>query len=57
MPKLLHVGCGSKRKAQTTKGFNTPEWEEIRLDIDESLQPDIIGSMTDLRAIGGCRLF
>lgn len=51
MPKLLHVGCGSKRKAQTTKGFNTPEWEEIRLDIDESLQPDIIGSMTDLRAI------
>jgi ubiquinone/menaquinone biosynthesis C-methylase UbiE len=51
MPKFLHVGCGSKRKAQTTKGFNTPEWEEIRLDIDRAVQPDIIGSMTDMKAI------
>lgn len=48
MQKLLHVGCGPKRKNKTTQGFNTPEWTEIRFDIDRSVNPDIIGSMTDM---------
>jgi len=51
MQKFLHVGCGFKHKAQTTRGFNTPEWKEVRLDIDESVAPDVIGSMTDMKAI------
>lgn len=51
MAKFLHVGCGNKRKNQTTRGFNTAAWEEIRLDIDPSIQPDVIGSMTDMSAI------
>lgn len=51
MKSFLHVGCGPKRKAQTTKGFNTPEWHEIRLDIDPSAQPDVIGTMTDMSAV------
>jgi hypothetical protein len=51
MPKLLHVGCGPKRKAQTTPGFNTPDWEEVRLDIDPSVAPDVIGTMTDMGAV------
>jgi len=51
MKKFLHVGCGFKQKAQTTRGFNTPEWAEIRLDIDGSVVPDVIGSMTDMKAI------
>lgn len=42
---FLHVGCGSKRKDQTTKGFNTPDWPELRLDIDENVNPDIVGSL------------
>jgi len=49
--KLLHIGCGPKRKDKTTKGFNTPEWSEIRLDIDASVQPDVIGTMTDMQAV------
>lgn len=48
---FLHVGCGGKRKEQTTRGFNTPDWHEVRLDIDPQVQPDILGSMLDLRAI------
>jgi len=32
----LHVGCGAKHKDLTTRGFNTPEWHELRLDIDPS---------------------
>jgi predicted SAM-dependent methyltransferase len=51
MKTLLHVGCGPKRKAQTTRGFNTEAWREIRLDIDSSVQPDVIGTMTDMSAV------
>ena len=51
MPLFLHVGCGSKRKNQTTWGFNQDDWKELRLDIDAAVNPDIIGTMTDLSAI------
>lgn len=51
MPRFLHVGCGPKSKDQTTPGFNTPEWHELRLDIDEAVKPDVIGTMTDMAAV------
>jgi len=51
MNTFLHVGCGPKRKDRTTKGFNTPDWTEIRLDIDPSVSPDVIGTMTDMSAV------
>ncbi len=51
MPAFLHVGCGALRKANTTRGFNTDDWIEVRLDIDPGAQPDIVGSLTDLSAI------
>jgi predicted SAM-dependent methyltransferase len=51
MKSFLHVGCGPKRKDRTTKGLNTPDWSEIRLDIDASVQPDVIGTMTDMSAV------
>jgi predicted SAM-dependent methyltransferase len=51
MKSFLHVGCGLKRKDRTTKGLNTPEWSEIRLDIDASVHPDVIGTMTDMSAV------
>lgn len=49
--RLLHVGCGPKTKAATTNAFNTDEWEEVRFDIDEAVNPDVIGTMTDMSAI------
>ncbi|MEY2593661.1 MAG: hypothetical protein RI972_1350 [Pseudomonadota bacterium] len=49
--KLLHVGCGPKSKAHTTRGFNTAAWTEIRLDIDPGVQPDVAGTMTDMRSV------
>lgn len=48
---FLHIGCGPKRKDQTTRGFNTDAWTELRLDIDESVQPDLVGTMTDMSAV------
>src|SRR5882724_3187896 len=51
MPTFLHVGCGHAGKAQTTKGFDTLDWREVRLDIDPAVRPDIVGSMTDMAAV------
>lgn len=51
MKRFLHVGCGQKRKDRTTAGFNTAQWVEVRLDIDASVAPDIIGTMTDMAAV------
>ena len=48
---FLHVGCGPKHKDKTTRGFNTPEWAELRFDIDQSVNPDIIGTMTNMAAV------
>tara|TARA_B100001540_G_scaffold94919_1_gene85590 strand:+ start:2331 stop:2954 length:624 start_codon:yes stop_codon:yes gene_type:complete len=51
MKKFLHVGCGPKTKLQTTPVFASEEWEEIRLDIDENCNPDIIAALPDLSDI------
>ena len=53
---FLHIGCGQKRKDQTTSGFNTEAWRELRLDIDERVHPDIIGTMTDMSAVADASL-
>jgi predicted SAM-dependent methyltransferase len=49
MKTFLHVGCGPKRKEQTTAGF--ADWSELRFDIDESVQPDLVGTMTDMSSV------
>jgi predicted SAM-dependent methyltransferase len=51
MKTLLHVGCGADRIIRTTPGFNDGTWQEIRLDINELNQPDVIGSMTDMSGV------
>lgn len=48
---FLHVGCGPATKANTTPAFNSEAWQEIRLDINPQVNPDIIGTMTDMSAV------
>ena len=48
-PVFLHVGCGQKTKKFTP--FANKDWNEIRLDIDSSVQPNLVGTMTDLSAV------
>jgi predicted SAM-dependent methyltransferase len=48
-PVFLHVGCGPKRQGQTP--FAGKPWCERRLDIDASVQPDLVGTMTDMGAV------
>jgi SAM-dependent methyltransferase len=47
---FLHVGCGPQNKT-ALKGFNTDEWREIRFDIDKSVRPDIVGTLTDMSRV------
>jgi SAM-dependent methyltransferase len=48
---VLHVGCGSWREKSLHGNFRTPEWREIRLDINPEAEPDIVASMTDMSAV------
>ena len=46
-PLLLHVGCGGDPKPVWAT-----EYKEVRLDIDESQRPDIVGNMVEMGEIG-----
>ncbi len=48
---FLYIGCGPKRKDKTTRAFNTDAWRELRLDIDARVDPDIMGSMTNMSTV------
>lgn len=50
MKTFLHVGCGPQNKSGL-KGFDSPNWREIRFDIDPSVHPDIEGTLTDMHAV------
>ena len=50
MKKLLHVGCGPQH-VLGRHGFDAASWQELRLDIDPTVVPDIIGTMTDMSAV------
>ena len=50
MKIFLHVGCGPQNKS-TCLGFNNDNWKEIRLDIDENVKPDIVGTLTDMKLV------
>jgi len=49
MKKFLHVGCGPQTKSNL-KGFN--DWDELRFDIDPKVNPDFVGSLIDMSAVG-----
>jgi predicted SAM-dependent methyltransferase len=51
MRTFLHVGSGLNYKDRTTLGFNTPEWKEVRFDIDPRVEPDIVGTMLDMSGV------
>jgi predicted SAM-dependent methyltransferase len=48
---VLNVGSGTYVAGRLHPLFCTPIWQETRLDIDERVQPDVVGSITDMKAI------
>lgn len=49
--KFLHVGSGRQNKFNTTNEFKNEYWDEVRLDIDPDVKPDVISSITDMSSI------
>lgn len=47
---VLNVGCGPRNRAHGFAGF-TQGWTELRLDIDPTVAPDVVGTMTDMSAV------
>jgi len=50
MKTFLHVGCGTNYKSHL-KGFNNDNWKEIRFDINKDVNPDIVGTLTDMKLV------
>lgn len=48
---LLHVGCGRANRLHLAPLFHTPEWHEVRVDLDSEAQPDLVASLTDLSSV------
>ena len=50
MKTLLNVGCGHSSISELN-GFSETDWKEIRLDIDKDVNPDIVGTLTDMKFV------
>ena len=50
MKTFLHVGCGPQDKTDI-HGFNNENWKEIRFDIDKNVNPDIVGTLIDMKLV------
>lgn len=49
---ILHVGPGHRKNgAKLPAAFQGSDWREVRLDIDQANEPDIVGSMLDMAAV------
>ena len=49
MKTFLNVGCGPQSESKI-RGFDN-NWKEIRLDIDVGVNPDIVGTLTDMKKV------
>ena len=50
---VLNVGCGYPLRQKLHPHFHGSEWQEMRLDLDPAVQPDIICSITDMSPVAG----
>jgi SAM-dependent methyltransferase len=48
---VLNVGCGYSARQGLHPAFQGEEWQELRLDIDPSVKPDIVCSMIDMHPV------
>lgn len=48
---FLNIGCGSVGTQRMPATLQQPEWQHVRIDMDESVNPDIVASFADLHMI------
>ena len=49
--KVLHVGCGGADRRSMPQYFQGRAWQEIRLDINPDVLPDVVASMLDMSPV------
>lgn len=49
--RVLHVGCGVHTPDKLHEHFRGPDWQEVRLDINPKVEPDIVASITDMAGV------
>lgn len=49
--RVLNAGSGATTSRRLHQTFQQVGWSEVRLDIDSSVSPDLLGSVTDMRAL------
>lgn len=52
MKSLLHVGSGQKNPHKIQGIYKEQEWQEIRLDINPEVLPDIVGDIRNMPEVG-----
>ncbi len=48
---FLNVGCGAMGMDRVPDILKAPGWQQVRVDIDTSVQPDIVASFSDMHMI------
>lgn len=48
---VLHVGCGAFARNKLHSEFLDGAWQEVTLDIDPDVRPDIVASMADMQSV------
>ena len=49
MRRILNAGAGGHSSRGIAPIFASSEWEEVRLDVDPSVDPTAVGSITDMK--------
>lgn len=49
--RVLHVGCGVQNPEKLHANFRGEDWQEIRMDIDPSVKPDIVSDMSRMHMV------
>lgn len=55
--RVLNTGSGPFNPLKLHPVFRTHGWQEVRLDIDARLSPDLVGTVSDMRALVPDRSF
>lgn len=50
---VLNAGSGGAAASQLPSSFDPAHWSEVRLDVDPTARPDIVGSFADMRGVIG----
>ena len=55
--RVLNIGSGPRSIRQISAMFDPAGWQEVRMDLDPAVLPDVVGSMTDMHVHFGAKRF